>query len=136
MQNLTKPFAALLLAKEYTPSNEEIEFARKLGIKFPNKFPHDKQIYVDRVDTNDGSWVDIYVTCFPARSYEFIVYNCVLNKIFRIRTGITGDINSYWQIAESVLYNKNRKLKFEQWTDNFNYYKIEEIKDYQGKQLV
>lgn len=123
--SLLSPFELMWLRTLYAPLESEVEFVTKLNLSFPVTLPHDKKVDLRRVNVEDGSWVEISVTCLPARLYEFTVYSVTANAIFRIRTGGTGDIRNYWKIVEAALLDKLHMIKPEQWIKNLHYYQIE-----------
>jgi hypothetical protein len=73
---------------------------RRLGLTPFKDVPSQTTLELGRVSVgDDGSYVDITVTCMPAQFWRFTIYRASSKDTLTLNTG-SGGLNEYWPTAK------------------------------------
>jgi len=84
--------------------DEDLILANKLGLKPFYNLNVYEEFFMGRVSVYEGSWVEIWVTCAPAKSFRARIY-CKNHEengcYYNVNTG-SGTLSEYWPMFKAL----------------------------------
>lgn len=75
----------------------DLKLFKQLGLK-PFEAKLRKSHYVGKVSLSDGSWIRIWVDCWPAMFWRFQIFKKSTGEYLHVNTG-SGALTNYWNTA-------------------------------------
>lgn len=77
----------------------DLDLFKQLGLE-PFTGGGQAERYAGRVAIGlDGSYVDVFVSCYPAQFWRFIIHNAETGKTCEMETG-SGSLADYWRAVD------------------------------------
>lgn len=79
--------------------SSDLALFKKLGLEpFEDADTNERSLGRVAVD-DDGSYVDVFVACYPAQFWRFVIHRADSKETLEMRTG-SGTLSAYWPAVE------------------------------------